>query len=52
MSEINDIVELTEGIFSAEIADQYQRKDPILKAKYNTCTLKTGSLCRGSNIKF
>ena len=38
MSEINDIDELPEGVFpiSLKIIDQYQRKFPILMAKYTT----------------
>ena len=40
LSEINDTEESTENIFSNNLKtiDQYQRKDPSLKAKYTTGT--------------
>ena len=52
MSEIYDIVEWPEVIFLLYITDQYQRKDPSLKAKYNNRTYKNGSSCGGSNMNF
>ena len=52
MSEINDTEEVLEGIFpiNLKLIDQYQRKDPILLAKYKDGTYQKGSFCRGSNI--
>ena len=47
MSEINDINEWFEDIFSQETTYLYQLKDPILLAKYNNCRYKTGSLFEG-----
>ena len=52
MSEINDIGELPEGIYFLQITDQYQQNEPILMAKYNNRTCKTGSSHGGSNIHF
>ena len=38
--ELNDTGELTEGTFlmNLKLIDQYQQKDPILKAKYEIGT--------------
>ena len=52
MSEINDIIELLEGIYFLYITYQYQQKDPILLAKYKNRTYKTGSYRGGSNMYF
>ena len=50
--EINDIVELTEGIFSLKLKYQYQNKDPSLKSKYINRTYKTCSSCGESKMDF
>ena len=52
MSEINDIDELTEGIFTVNLKsiDQYQRKYPRLMDKYKMGAYDTGSFLGGSNI--
>ena len=50
MSEINDIIELLEGIFSLKINDQYQWIDPSLIAKYKTDIYKYDYFFGGSNI--
>ena len=52
MSEINDIIELLEGIFSLKINDQYQWIDPSLMAKYKNHTYKTVYSRGGSNVNF
>ena len=52
MSEINDIVELPRGIYFLKITDKYQRKDPILMAKYNNHMYNTHSPCGGINMNF
>ena len=45
MSEINNIEEFTESIFpiNLKIVDQYQQKEPRLKAKYNIGTYQKDS---------
>ena len=45
MSEINNIKEFIESIFpiNLKIVDQYQQKEPRLKAKYNIGTYQKGS---------
>ena len=52
MSEINDTSELPEGILPINLntINQYQRKYPSLKAKYNIGTYNTASVWGGSNI--
>ena len=52
MAEMNDIIELPEGIFFLNINYQYQWKEPSLKAKYNNRTYKTGSSRGISNMNF
>ena len=51
-SEINDTEELPEGIFpiKLKLIDEYQRKDPSLKAKYKEGTYKKNSFRGRSNI--
>ena len=46
MSEINNIEEFTESIFpiNLKIVDQYQQKEPRLKAKYNIGMYQKGSV--------
>ena len=43
---------MPEGTFpiNLKIIDQYQQKDPILKAKYNVGTYQKRFFCGGSNI--
>ena len=50
MSEINDIEELSEGIFTInlKLIRQYQRKNHSLMAKYRKFIYKTGSFRGGS----
>ena len=52
MSEINDTKKLTEGIFPINLKtiNNYQRKDPRLKAKYEVGKYQKGSFRGGSNI--
>ena len=52
MPEINDTEEITDDIFPMilKLIDQYQRKYPILKDKYELGKYQKGSFCGGSNI--
>ena len=45
MSEINDTVELSEGIFpiNLKLIEQYQQEDPCLLDKYTMDTYPKGS---------
>ena len=50
--KMNETEEFPEIIFPINLIliDQYQRKDPILIAKYKICTYKNSSFYGGSNI--
>ena len=52
MSEIKDIEELPEGNFpiNLKLIQQYQRKEPRIRAKYKTGMYHKGSFCGGGNI--
>ena len=52
MSEINNTKELPEVIFpiNLKLIDQYQQKDPTLKAKYKMATYKNVYFRGGSNV--
>ena len=52
MSEINDTEELPEGLFpiNLKLMNQYQRKYPSLKAKYELSMYQKGSFRGGINI--
>ena len=52
VSEINDIKELTDGIFSINIKliNHYQRKDPCLKSVYDIVTYHNSYFRCVSNI--
>ena len=54
LSEISDIDELSEGIFTINLKtiDQYRWKDASLMAKYKNGKYKSDSFCWGSNIYF